>query len=149
MKIVLFACALLLVLTAGRAEARRRVGAPIHVRLVAYVNEPVQGTRPDFTWLVTCKGKRYTLYVLNLTVLNGRVTPLDINAAVNLYEVKFQIVGDKTAVANFLSAPPRQQVLMRGYVRLDPAARFLMLDTVTVGGGPTPAPTQSTGEGDR
>ncbi|HVO27844.1 MAG TPA: hypothetical protein VMW56_29895 [Candidatus Margulisiibacteriota bacterium] len=149
MKIVLFACAFLVVVTAGSAEARRRVGPPIHVRMVAYVNEPVQGTRPDFTWLVTYKGKRYTLYVLNLTVLNGRVTPLDINAAVNLYEVKFQIVGDKAALKHFVEAPPRQQVLMTGYVRLDPAARFLMLDTVTVGGGPTPAPTQWSGEGDR
>ncbi len=141
MKTVLSACVLLVVVTAGSAEARRRVAAPIHVRMVAYINEPVQGTRPDFTWLVTHKGKRYTLYVLNLTVLGGRVTPLDIDAAVNLYQVKFQVVGDKTAVKNFLSAPPRQQVLIMGYVRLDPAARFLMLDTVDAAYLPTPAPT--------
>jgi hypothetical protein len=114
---------------------------PIHVRMVAYIGEKVEGTRPDFTWLVTYRGKRYDLYILNLVVLGGRATPLDIDAAVAPYEVKFQIAGDKTALAHFVAAPPRQQVLIMGYVRLD-AARFLMLDTVESAAAPTPAPTE-------
>jgi hypothetical protein len=140
MKTILFTCLLLIVLTAGSAAARRRPGPPIHVRIVAYIGEAVEGTRPDFTWQVSYRGTRYQLYVLNLTVLGGRVTPLDIDAAVAPYQVKFQIAGDKTALKHFLAAPPRQQVLMMGYVRMDPAARFLMLDTVTLGGEPTPTP---------
>ena len=47
-----------------------------------------------------------------------------------------------TELVDFLlprhSAPPRQQVLITGYVRLDAAARFLMLDTVEAGDQPTP-----------
>lgn len=142
MKTVVFACLLLVVVIAGSAEARRRPARPIHVRIVAYIGEAVEGTRPDFTWLVTYRGKRYQLYVLNLTVLGGGVTSLDIDATVAPYEVKFQITGDKTALKNFVAAPPRQQVLMMGYVRLDAAGRFLMLDTVQAGGVPTPAPTK-------
>lgn len=140
MKIVWVACALLAV-TVGAAEARMRRPTPIHVRIVAYIGEKVEGTRPDFTWLVTYRGKQYELYVLNLVVLGGRATPLDIDAAVAPYKVKFQIAGDKTALAHFVAAPPRQQVLIMGYVRLD-AARFLMLDTVESGDLPTPGPTK-------
>ena len=140
MKTIVFTCLLVVVVIAGSAEARRRSARPIHVRIVAYIGEAVEGTRPDFTWLVTYRGKRYQLYILNLTVLGGGVTSLDIDTTVAPYEVKFQIAGDKTALKNFAAAPPRQQVLMLGYVRLDTAARFLMLDTVTVGGVPTPAP---------
>ncbi len=139
MRTVLLACALLV--TAGVAEARMRRPTPIHVRMVAYIGEKVEGTRPDFTWLVTYRGKRYDLYILNLVVLGGRATPLDIDAAVAPYEVKFQIAGDKTALAHFVAPPPRQQVLIMGYVRLD-AARFLMLDTVESAAAPTPAPTE-------
>ncbi len=139
MKAIVVACVLLLVAAAADAARVRRI-APIHVRIVAYINEPVEGTRPDFTWLVTFKGKRYTLYVLNLVVLGGRATPLDIDAAVAPYSVKFQVAGDKKALDHLVAAPPRQQVLMMGYVRLDAAARFLMLDTVDAAYLPTPAP---------
>ena len=133
---------LLLLVTAGATEARVRRVVPVHVRMVAYIGETVEGTRPDFTWLVTHQGKRYQLYVLNLVVLGGGLTPLDIDAAVAPYTVKFRIAGDKTAIEHFIAAPPRQQVLITGYVRLDAAARFLMLDTVETGDQPTPAPTK-------
>jgi len=141
MKAVAFACLLLLV-TAGATQARMRRVRPIQVRMVAYIGEKVEGTRPDFTWLVTYRGKRYELYVLKLDVLTGSVTPLDIDSAVAMYQVKFQIAGDKQALAHFVAAPPRQQVLMTGFIRLDAAARFLMLDTVDFAAVPTPAPTR-------
>lgn len=140
MKTVFLACVVLCVM-AGGAEARVRRLAPIHVRIVAYIGEKVEGARADFTWLVTYRGKRYQLYVLNLVVLGGRVTPLDIDAAVSPYSVNFQIAGDKTAIEHFVAAAPRQQVLIIGYVRLDAAARFLLLDTVESPYLPTPAPT--------
>ena len=68
-------------------------------------------------------------------------TPLDIDSAVAMYKVKFQIAGDKKAIEHFAAAPPRQPVLMAGFLRLDAAARFIMLDTVDVGAVPTPPPT--------
>jgi len=140
MKTVAVACLLLLV-TAGATAARVRRVRPIQVRMVVYVGEKVEGTRPDFNWLVTCRGKRYELHVLKLDVLSGGVTPLDIDSAVAMYTVKFQIAGDKQALEHFAAAPPRQQVLMTGFMRLDAAARFIMLDTVDVGTMPAPAPT--------
>lgn len=140
MKTVALACLLLLV-TAGAAAARLRRVRPIQVRMVAYINEKVEGTRPDFTWLVTYRGKRYELYVLKLDVLTSGPTALGIDSAVAMYKVKFQIAGDKTALEHFAAAPPRQQVLMTGFIRLDATARFIMLDTVDAGVIPTPVPT--------
>src|SRR5262249_22229407 len=81
---------MVVLLTASGAAARVRRPTPIHVRMTVYIGEKVEGTRPDFTWLVTYRGTRYQLYVLNLVVLGGRATPLDINAAVAPYTIKFQ-----------------------------------------------------------
>jgi hypothetical protein len=58
------------------------------------------------------------------------VTPLDIDAALAPYRVKFQLAGEPTALQHLVTAPPRQRLQIIGYLRLDPAARFLMLDTV-------------------
>ncbi|HUI25930.1 MAG TPA: hypothetical protein VL403_07570 [Candidatus Kryptonia bacterium] len=139
MKHAAMAC-LLLLLTAPVAAGRIRIAAPIQVRLVAYVNEKVEGSRPDFEWPVTCRGKRYQLYVLNLQILNGRVTPLDIDAALSPYAVKFIVTGNKTTLQRFTNAPPRQQVLIRGYLRLDRSGRYLMVDSVESAYLPTPTP---------
>lgn len=141
MKAVLLAC-LLVLLVVDVSNARMRRVAPIRIRMVAYIGEKVEGARPNFSWLVTCQGKRYQLYVLELRVLGGNATPLDIDAALAPYTVKFQVAGDKTALAHFKSTPPRQQVLLTGYLRLDPAARFLMLDTVDAGPALTPVPAE-------
>ncbi len=141
MKAAVFACALVL-LTAPAVEAHVRAAIPVRVRMVAYIGEKVEGTRPDFTWTVSYRGKRYRLYVLSLLVLNGGLTPLDIDAAVSLYQIQFQLAGDKKALQRFVAAPPRQQVLIFALARLDPAARFLMLDTVEAAQLPTPSPSQ-------
>jgi len=133
---------LLLLLSVAGADARMRRVAPLRVRMVVYVGEMVEGTRPDFTWTVTCKGKRYQLYVLKLTVLGGGATDLDVNAAVAPYQVKFTVTGEKTAVQRFTTAPARQQALLTGFLRLDPAGRYLMLDTVEVPYLPTPTPAR-------
>jgi len=131
---------LVLLLAVHPADARRRGGPPLHVRLVAYIGETVEGTRPQFEWPVMYKGKRFELHVLELKVLSGRATPLDIDAAVAPYAVKFMLAGERTALQRFTNAPPRQQVLLIGYIRLDPAARYLMLDTVDVAYLATPTP---------
>ncbi|HVN83552.1 MAG TPA: hypothetical protein VMW17_01780 [Candidatus Binatia bacterium] len=128
----------LVLLTVGAAEARRRARAPIRIRMAAFVGEKVEGTRPDFEWVATYKGKRYRLFVLNLQVLGGGVTPLDIDAAVRPYSVQFAVTGDKAKVARLIDAPPRQQLVITGYLRLDASGRYLMLDTVEIGPG---APT--------
>ncbi len=135
------ACVLLL-FTSGIAGARMRRVAPVRVRLVTYVGEKLEGARPDVTWTVTYQGKRYQLYVLNLQVLSGGLTPLDINSAVSFYPVQFQLAGEKTALQRFTAAPPRQQVLMTGYMRLDPAGRYFMLDTVDAAYLATPSPVK-------
>lgn len=135
------ACVLLL-FTSGIAGARMRRVAPVRVRMVTYIGEKLEGARPDFTWTVSLRGKRYQLYVLNLQVLGGGLTPLDINAAVSFYPIQFQLAGEKTALQRFAEAPPRQQVLITGYMRLDPAGRYFMLDTVDAAYLPTPSPTK-------
>src|SRR5437870_4968205 len=95
--ILLFASVLLL--TAVATEAfRPRLRPPIHVRMVASVGMKPEGVRPEFDWVVFYGGKRYELYVLHLTVLGGNVMPLDIDAAVAPYRVKFQLAGEKTAL---------------------------------------------------
>jgi len=129
----------IVVFAIGVAEARRRPRAPIHIRMVAYVGEKVEGTRPDFEWVAMYKGTRYPLSVLNLQVLGAGVTPLDIDAALRPYSVQFMITGQPSAIKRFVTAPARQQVLITGYLRLDSAGRYLMLDTVEV--GPHDAPT--------
>jgi len=132
--------ALLVLVSVGAAGARRRRAVPIHVKIIAYVGEAVAGTRPDFIWPAMCHGKKYTLNVVKVVVLGGGVTPLDIDAAVAPYQVKFQLVGEETAVQRLIAAPPGQQLRIMGFLRFDPAARYLMLDTVeNVEATPTPA----------
>jgi len=133
---------LLSLITTEAAEARRGIVVPIPVRIVAYIGESLEGVRPEFTWTVSYGRRDYQLYILKLTVLNGRATPLDIDAAVAPYQHRFQLAGDKKALENFAAVPPRQQVVIRGYVRLQSGARFLMLDAVEPGVVPTPQPTR-------
>ncbi|HSP97802.1 MAG TPA: hypothetical protein VL049_11225 [Candidatus Dormibacteraeota bacterium] len=132
---------MLVVLTVWGAGAHMRRAAPIRVRMVAYIGEKLAGIRPEFTWTVMSKGKKYELYVLKLDVLMaGGPTPLGIDSAVAPYAVKFQVVGEKTALEKFRSIPPRQQVVLLGVLRLDGGGRYLMLDSVDTGEPATPTP---------
>ena len=131
---------MLILLGVAPADARLRSVRPISVRIVAYIGAKVEGTRPDFDWPVTCRGKRYELYVLNLQVVNGGVSPLAIDSALSPYSIKFNVTGNSAVLQRFLSAPPRQQVLITGYLRLDRAGRYLMLDTVESAYLATPTP---------
>ena len=130
-----------LLLLTVRASDARRLGLvrPIHVRVTTYVGAQPAGSRPDFDWVVAYGGKRYELQVLNLVVLDGAVLPLDIDAAVRPYRVKFQLAGDKTALQRFAATPPNQQIVILGYLRIDASGRWFMLDTVDPGVTPTPS----------
>ncbi|HXQ24677.1 MAG TPA: hypothetical protein VN812_23570, partial [Candidatus Acidoferrales bacterium] len=50
-----------------------------------------------------------------------------------------QVAGEKTALERFTATPPRQQIVINGFIRLDPTARYLMLDTVEGTPAVTPA----------
>ena len=129
-------------LTAQVAEARRfGVQPPIPVRITTYVNEKLEGIKPDFEWLVADRKTEYRLYVLNLVVKNCSVLPLGIDAAVAPYRVKFQLAGDKSALAAFAATPPRRQTVLDGYIRFAGGARILMLDKIELVPEATPAPT--------
>jgi hypothetical protein len=123
---------------AGSAHARRGGALPIPVRIVTYVGPPLEGAKPEFTWTVSWKGHDYQLSILKLTVLSGRATPLDISAAVEPYKSRFQLAGNEAALATLAATPPRQQIVLQGYVRLQAGARYLMVDKVE--GAPTETP---------
>jgi hypothetical protein len=134
MKPLIFAClALLLITPAAEARRLRAPSLPINVRMVAYVGQKIEGARPEFDWVVEYRGKRYELFVLKLTVLRGGVLPLDIDAAVAPYRVKFQLAGEKNALQRFVATPPRQQIVISGYLVFAGGARYFMLDTVDSG----------------
>lgn len=142
--ISLLACVLVMLAALPALARRIRVTRPVHVRMLAYVGAPPAGARPQFNWLVSLRGTHYELRVMKLTVLSGNVLPGDIDAAVGLYRVKFQLAGTQTAMRNLAATPPGQLVAVLGYVRIDRGARYLLLDTVK----PVPSPTP-TGRGSR
>jgi hypothetical protein len=121
---------LLVLVSVEVAGARRGRVVPIHVKMVAYIGEAVAGTRPEFIWPAMYQGKTYTLNVVKIVVLGGGVTPLDINAAVAPYRVKFQLAGERTALQRLVAAAPGQRLQIVGFLRLAGAGRHLMLDTV-------------------
>lgn len=136
---VLLAC-LIVLLAAPAAQARRlRNAVPIHVRMQTYVGEKPAAARPEFSWHVGFEGKRYPLHIMKMIVLTGSTMPLAIDSAVSMYPVQFQLIGEKTAVQEFLSTPPGQLVQVSAYLRIDGISRYLMLDHVTPAPTPTPA----------
>jgi hypothetical protein len=139
-RVKMLVLAIALLVTAMPAHAGPRRAAPIDVKMVAYVGETVAGPRPDFIWPAMYQGKKYTLNVLNIVVFGGGATPLGIDAALALYRVKFQLAGEQNAVRRLTTAPPGQQLRILGYLRLDRAGRYLMLNSVEhIEATPTPS----------
>ena len=127
---------LVVLLSVHVAEAGRwRKAVPSHVRMVTYVGEKPSDARTEFSWVVGFEKKRYQLHIRKMIVLTGNTLPGTINSAVSMYPVQFQLIGEKTAVQQFLSTPPGQLVQVSAYLRIDGISRYLMLDRVT------PAPT--------
>ncbi len=103
---------------------------PVPVQLTTYIGAPPAGVRPEFSWRVTYNGRPYTLSIVNLRVFSSQLMPLDIDAAVALYKVKFRIGGEKAALRQFVGVATGQLVTIEAFVQLDPNARYLLLDDV-------------------
>jgi hypothetical protein len=116
-----------------------RNAVPIHVRLLTYVGEKPPDVHLDFSWVVGFEKKRYHLHIAKLLVLTGTTMPLAIDSAVRPYPVQFQLIGEKSAVQQFLSTPTGQLVQVSAYLRIDGTSRYLMLDRVTPAPTTTPA----------
>ena len=135
----LIASFLVLVTVPVAQAARLRAAPPIHVRMFAYVGEKPPDARTEFSWAVGFEGKRYQLHITKLIVLTGTAMPSAIDSAVSMYPVQFQLIGEKTAVRQFLSTPPGQLMRVGAYVRISGVSRYLMLDRVTPAPVATPA----------
>ena len=123
------------------AYARRGVNIPLQVRITTYVNEKMEGIKPDFEWVVSYDGKEYTLYILNLVSMDGRTTSIDIDNAVNRFKPNFRITGQSSEIQKLIDTPPRQQIVITAYLNFAGGARLMMINTVEAPPEPTVAPT--------
>jgi hypothetical protein len=126
------------------AHARRGIRIPFQLRMTTYVGEKLEGIKPDFEWLVSHRGKEYTLYVLNLVVMDGRATPLDIDAAVRPYRINFQLAGTTEEIQKLITTPPREQIVITAFANFGGGARMLMVSKVEKAPEATPVPTAAT-----
>lgn len=123
------------------AHARRGVKIPLQVRITAFVNEKLEGIKPDFEWVVSHQKNEYRLYILNLISMDGRATALDIDSAVNRYRVQFRLAGDAQAIQRLINTPPRQQVVITAYLNFAGGAQIMMVNQVESAPAATPVPT--------
>ena len=132
--------ALLLVCNASVAHARRGRSIPLQVRITAYVNEKLEGVKPDFEWVVSHDRNEYRLYILNLVSMDGRSTPLDIDNAVSMYKPNFRLAGQSAEIQKLTNAAPRQQIVITAYLNFAGGARVMMINQVETAPPPTAAP---------
>jgi hypothetical protein len=136
------ALALLLIFTTvAPAHARRGLNIPLQVRITAYVNEKVEGIKPDFEWVVSHDKTDYRLYILNLVVMDGRATALDIDNAVSRFKPNFRVAGQTGEIQKMTNAPPRQQIVITAFLNFAGGARIMMINQVETAVAPTAAPT--------
>ena len=119
MKKALLACLVVLLSVQVSQAGRLRKTVPIHVRMLTYVGEKPPDVRTDFSWVVGFEKQRYQLHIAKLLVLTGTTMPLSIDSAVRAYPVQFQLIGEKSAVQQFLSTPPGRLVQVSAYLRID------------------------------
>lgn len=124
------------------AHARRGLSIPLQVRITAYVNEKLEGIKPDFEWTVSHDTTTYRLYILNLVSMDGRATGLDIDNAVSLYTPNFRIAGDSSEIQKLINAAPRQQIVITAYLNFAGGARMMMISRVETAPPPTAAPKE-------
>lgn len=136
-----FLFALVLLASVSPAHARRGINVPLSVRITAFVNEKIEGIKPDFEWVVGHKDKQYTLYVLNLVSLDGRATALDINNAVYRFKPAFRLAGQSGEIAKLAATPPRQQIVITAFLQFAGGARIMMVNQVETAPEATAAPT--------
>jgi hypothetical protein len=132
---------LLVLLAALPAHARRGAMVPINVRIIGYVGSAPAGVRPQSTWLLRDRHREYKLHVDQLIVRASGPSALDIDAALSPYDYRLQLAGDQATLDRFRALQPDQRVVIDGLLRLQAAARYLMLTRVEVDGA-TPSPVQ-------
>ena len=113
---------------------------PLQVRITAYVNEKLEGIKPDFEWVVSHDGTEYTLYILNLVSMDGRSSALSIDNAVNRFKPNFRVAGESSEIQKMVTAAPRQQIVITAYLQFAGGARIMMISQVETAPPPTPAP---------
>jgi hypothetical protein len=132
---------LLVLLVAGPALARRGAMVPISVRIIGYVGVAPAGVRPQATWLLRDGHREYKLQVDQLNVRASGPSALDIDAALSPYDYRLQLAGDREALDRFRALQAGQRVVIDGLLRLQAAARYLMLSRIEVD-AVTPSPEQ-------
>lgn len=128
---VLLAGLVLIPATVRVSEARRRRAvAPIQVRFLTYVADQGGPGEGHVQWRVALDGDKVVLDIADLTIPSGSYTSLDVDTALAPYRLKFTITGHSDDLKRIRTATRERPVRLSGYLRLDPTARFLMLDRV-------------------
>jgi hypothetical protein len=141
------AALLLALASAAVSPAQQRPSlTPLFIRITGYL-----GPKRDIPILVTSwrvnRGRDvYDLHVTKLDVLSGNVAYFEIVQQLVPYDIAFSIFGDDEAIAAFLAAPPGQPIVILGYLRIDLAARTLMMSSVEPLAASTPSPGAPTSE---
>jgi hypothetical protein len=132
--------ALALVAHGARAQPRRSLSGPFLVRIEGVLGAKPPGPLPLASWQVARGRELYDLHVSKLQVLSGNIAYFNIVSRLDPYRPAFSIAGDDKAIQAFVSAPTGQPLVIMGYLRIDPAARVLMLSSVEAVTA-TPVPT--------
>lgn len=130
--VVLFVC-----FPVGRAQGRHV--APILVRIEGFVGAEPANLRPLVSWRVSDRRDTYDLHVTRLQVMSGNVANFNIISRLRPYRTAFSLAGDRQALETFAATPAGQQIAITGYLRIDRAARILMVNRVEPLGAPAPA----------
>ena len=133
----------LLIGITAHAQLRRPLSGPQLVRIEVVLGAKPPGPLPLTSWKVSYRDDLYDLHVSKLRVLDGNVAYFNIVDRLEPYWPSFSIAGDETAIQAFINAPHGEPLVILGYLRIDPAARVLMLSSVAIA-SPTPAPTIAT-----
>jgi hypothetical protein len=124
----------------GRAQGRHV--APILVRIEGFVGAKPEGLRPRVNWRVSSGRNTYELHVTRLQVMSGNVADFNIITHLRPYRTAFSLAGDRQALEAFGATPAGQQIAITGYLRIDRAARILMVSRVErLGAAATAGPT--------
>ena len=137
----LLAAALMVQCSASAAHGQRRsLSGPYLVRITGYLGPKLERPILLTSWKVNRGRDIYDLRVTKLDVLTGNIAYFNIVTALEPYSPAFEIAGDDTGVAEFVATPPGQTMVIIGSLRINPAARILMISTVERS-GLTPSPS--------
>src|SRR5215470_13198376 len=122
--------ALALAAPGAQAQLRRPLGGPYLVRIEGVLGAKLPGPLPLTTWKVARGREIYELQVSKLRVLDGNIAYFTIVDRLEPYWPSFSIAGDDKAIEAFVTAPTGKPLVLMGYLRIDSAARVLMLSSI-------------------